>query len=285
MRLDKLEKEKSLNDQRFSSIEQVIDDKGNDKTPPKLKMLIQDVSKMKKSINNDNEKRDDEDNKLRKLSYSQIITKQQDQSNIPTQLHVQENKYYDYRGKVGISPITIDDIRQFSQDKEATDEDLVSFFQFIKARLLAAQNFLSNQLMFQEGEIEIKTLKMSTNIQSKVMWIETGELNVRRIFHRMKNLRNPAIQLINYIPPELWERKKQLDIKLKAEKNVNKDFRYIVKLGKADLCLLTKTLGKTFWEEDEISRFLDEGSRTESNKKRRQSPQTKPPAKRSQHEI
>ena len=53
MRLDKLEKEKSLNDQRFSSIEQVIDDKGNDKTPPKLKMLIQDVSKMKESINND----------------------------------------------------------------------------------------------------------------------------------------------------------------------------------------------------------------------------------------
>ena len=125
MRLDKLEKEKSLNDQKFSSIEQVIDDKVNDKTPPKLKRLIQDVSKMKESINNDNEKRDDEDNKLRKLSYSQIITKQQDQSNIPTQLHVQEDKYYDDRGKVGISPITIDDIRQFSQDKEATDEDLV----------------------------------------------------------------------------------------------------------------------------------------------------------------
>ena len=56
-----------------------------------------------------------------------------------------------------------------------------------------------------------------------------------------------------------------------------------MKLGKTDLCLLTKTLNKTYWEEDEVARFLDENdSMTDPSRKRKQSPQCKPPAKRNQ---
>ena len=49
MRLDKLEKEKGLNEQRFSSIEDAIDTKG-DVTPPKVKNLITEVNKIKNNI-------------------------------------------------------------------------------------------------------------------------------------------------------------------------------------------------------------------------------------------
>ena len=49
MRLDRLEKEKGLNEQRFSSIEDVIDTKG-DVTPPKVKNLITEVNKIKNNI-------------------------------------------------------------------------------------------------------------------------------------------------------------------------------------------------------------------------------------------
>ena len=87
----------------------------------------------------------------------------------------------------------------------------------------AAKEYLVKQLMFHEEKIQIKTIKMSPNLESKIMWIEIGELNVRRLFHRMKTLRNPVVQLINYIPPELWVKKKKLEVQLKAAKNVNKD--------------------------------------------------------------
>ena len=154
--------------------------------------------------------------------------------------------------------------------------------------MAAAQNYLHTQLMFQEDEITIKTLKMSSRSESKVMWIEIGELNVRRLFHRMKTLRNPTVQLINYSPPELWEKKKKLDTILKAEKNVKSNFRYIVKLGKNDLLLLTKTLNETYWEEEEISRYLgstETQTQTDSSRKRKQSPKTKPNPKRTLSNI
>ena len=189
---------------------------------------------------------------------------------------------------VGIYPITVEDIRKFSTDTDATDEDLVNSFHHVKSRMEAAQYYLHTQLMFQEDEIPIKTLKMSSRIESKVMWIDIGELNVRRLFHRMKNLRNPTVQLINYIPAELWEKMKKLDTVLKAERNVKSNFRYIVKLGKNDLTLLTKTLNETYWEEVENSRYIgstETQTQTDSSRKRKQSPQTKPNPKRTLSNI
>ena len=47
LRLDRLDKERGLNEQRFASIEEVIDSKKEEKTPPKVKQLINDVTKLK----------------------------------------------------------------------------------------------------------------------------------------------------------------------------------------------------------------------------------------------
>ena len=138
--------------------------------------------------------------------------------------------------------------------------------------------------MFHPDEIEIRTAKMSSNPDSKILWIEIGEINVRRLYHRMKTLRNPTVQLINYIPPTLWVKKKKLDLKLKAEKNKRPNFRYIVKLGMSDLLLLTKINGETYWEEDYIPKYLEEQELDQDlNRKRKQSPQNKPFPKRTQH--
>ena len=115
------------------------------------------------------------------------------------------------------------------------------------------------------------------------MWIDIGELNVRRLFHRMKNLRNPEVQLINYIPPNFWEKKKKLDIALKAVKSKRQNFLYIVKLGKRDLLLLNKINGETYWEEDEISNYLDDQvTEVDQSRKRKHSPSKKSTPKRFQ---
>ena len=53
LRLDKLEKEKQLNDQRFDSIETEIDKKTD--TPPKVRGLINDLNKIKEDALNNKE--------------------------------------------------------------------------------------------------------------------------------------------------------------------------------------------------------------------------------------
>ena len=124
---------------------------------------------------------------------------------------------------------------------------------------------------------------MSSNTESKIMWIEIGEQNVRRLFHRMKTLRNPVVQLINYILPELWTKKKKLEVQLKAAKNVNKDLRYIIKLEKNDLILLTKIVNVSYWEEDDMTKYLEPNDDIDdSARKRKQSPQHRPSPKRFQ---
>ena len=53
-----------------------------------------------------------------------------------------EDLYAEERGKVGMGPISVDDIRRLAQDEEASDEDLSSSFKFIQARISAAKEFL-----------------------------------------------------------------------------------------------------------------------------------------------
>ena len=74
-----------------------------------------------------------------------------------------------------------------------------------------------------------------------------------------------------------------LDIKLKEVKNLNKNFRYIIKTGINDLILLTKIVGVSYWEEEDPKKYL-EGNNIEQNpsSKRKQSPQGKPTPKRFQ---
>ena len=127
---------------------------------------------------------------------------------------------------------------------------------------------------------------MSANPESKIMWIQTSEMNVRRIFHRMKTLRNPIVQLVNYIPPELWNHMKVLEIQMKAAKNTNKNLRYIIKLGRTNLLLLTKVIGSSYWEEEDLCNYLDpQEALPESRRKRKQSPKSGPTPKRFQARI
>ena len=66
------------------------------------------------------------------------------------------------RGKVGLYPITIDDIKKFT---EAEDDNicLMSKYKHINTRHNAAQQFLVDEMNFGWEEIKIQTIKMARN--------------------------------------------------------------------------------------------------------------------------
>ena len=90
------------------------------------------------------------------------------------------------------------------------------------------------------------------------MRLDVGEIYMRKLFQRWSILRNPNISLINYIQPCLWHKNKNLEVKLKAAKNAIKIFWYIIKTGKNDLILLTKTMGVSYWEEDSVDKYTSD---------------------------
>ena len=83
---------------------------------------------------------------------------------------MEKDIFRDARGKIGLYPITIEDIRYFS-DGNVDDVDLMTKYQHIETRNKAAQWFLKTKMHFQEEEIIIQTIKMATNWSSKIMWM------------------------------------------------------------------------------------------------------------------
>ena len=152
-------------------------------------------------------------------------------------------------------PISLEDIRQFS-DGKVDDLELMTKYSQIQARNRAAQNFLAKEMHFQEDEISIQTLKMAANWSSKIMWIEIGETNVRRLINRSITLKNPKIQLITYFPACLWNKRKDLNDILKEKRKVTPDLRYQILVGKNDLILKTKMVGEHIWQVTPIEEFL-----------------------------
>ena len=52
---------------------------------------------------------------------------------------------------------------------------------------------------------------MAANWTSRIMWIEIGENNVKRLQNRAMTLKNPNIQLVTYFPAQLWNKQKLLN--------------------------------------------------------------------------
>ena len=139
-------------------------------------------------------------------------------TNIPKSSSPNQDNFKDARGKVGLFPISIDDIKQHVKD-DADDISIMTKYEYIEARNKAAQNFLVNNMHFQEEEIKIFTLKMAANWTSRIMWIEIGENNVKRLQNRAMSLKNPNIQLVTYFPAQLWNKQKLLNENSKSERS------------------------------------------------------------------
>ena len=97
---------------------------------------------------------------------------------------------------------------------------------------------------FQTDEMVISTIKMATNWSSNIMWIEVGEDTVNRLLHRAAVLKNPHIQLVTFIPSGLWNRKKDLNQKMKEQRIKEPRLRYQITVGKNDIILKTKMVGE-----------------------------------------
>ena len=155
------------------------------------------------------------------------------------------------RNKVGIYPITLKHIThqyQILTSKKSNDTPDVIFNseQYIESRLNAAYEFLDFKL--QLTGIKIHDCKMSFNPDSGIMWITTDIFSIKRIFARMVQMKNPDIKVINYFPPQVWERKRKLEHLLKIARQQNPDLRTQVRMGENDISLFSKMVGEPFYK-------------------------------------
>ena len=126
--------------------------------------------------------------------------------------------------------------------RSITDEEIFKDTKHDYARKMAAYDLLENDLKFKTNEIEISEVKMCHNFFEGILWITVNENNVRRIFSRASIIKNRNIRLFNFIPQQLYRRKKILEDNLKKAKLSNPRLHYQIRLGNNDLALLTKEM-------------------------------------------
>ena len=110
----------------------------------------------------------------------------------------------DAKRKVGIKPITEEDIRNWIEDDESREND--SRDKVFKgssnhvARMNAALTFLEDKLRIPLSEIRIKDVKMCRNPEKQILWIESDERFVKRAFYKSSILQDKSINVIQYTP-------------------------------------------------------------------------------------
>ena len=86
------------------------------------------------------------------------------------------------RGRVGLFPININHIKQYIDTVGDSDEVIYKHEKYDMARRDAANEFLVEELGFQDKEVRIKDCKMANNPESAILWIETEIDQVKNIF-------------------------------------------------------------------------------------------------------
>ena len=157
--------------------------------------------------------------------------------------------------RVGLFPVSLDHLRKFSYEKDIITTEGYNIAHHDGDRKEAGKDFLNKELKFKVDEINIVATKLAPKPESQILWIETSEANVKKIYSRAAALKNKNIRLITYFPAELWERKVALDKHLKLERVNEPNLRTQVRLGTEDLELNTKHVGEPLWQVTPVTAY------------------------------
>ena len=159
------------------------------------------------------------------------------------------------RGRVGLFPININHIKQYIDTVGDSDEVIYKHEKYDMARRDAANEFLVEELGFQDKEVRIKDCKMANNPESAILWIETEIAQVKNIFMKAAIKANRKISVMQYYPRILWDRKKSLEKRMAIERVKDKKLRYQIRLGMNDIELLTKGVDDAFYVKVDVETY------------------------------
>ena len=110
----------------------------------------------------------------------------------------------------------------------------------------------------EEEEIEeINITKTKNSKEKKIVYIETEAETVVELFRRGAKAKNRDYQLVNFIPPQIFQRyKKSQDIcaELRREKE---EYQYTVRIEQKDVAIKVREEKEKYWK-DITKEYIDE---------------------------
>ena len=150
-RLDKIDRDIKLNDVRIKEVEDHISEISKEKEENNRMLIMEkEIKQIKEQMKNNPS--DDKSPKVVKSPIIKSPKKQFDGNRSSPQGNnsLDADKYKEARGKIGLYPISCEDIRVFS-DGKTDDVELMTKYDYIEVRHSAAQWFLESKMHFQKN--------------------------------------------------------------------------------------------------------------------------------------
>ena len=278
-----------LTNMKISEVESMINENNENlaKENQRTSLMMKEIEKIKNNVrklsdevritNGDKDDQDTEDDKneknKKKINKNKETTNKDEHSaedpKVVEEVMVRDTeRRYDEqrendiaRKKVGVWPVTAFDIREANNDNEdifnATDDELFRDPKFANARCEAAINFLHLELKFNKNDILVVDAYMARDPETKILWIETTELSVKKIFQKAARIRNRDVRILTFFPRHLFNKKRNLDAILRTQRGIDPTLRTQIRLGKSDLELYTKFGNEQFWNKSPLGIYGD----------------------------
>ena len=102
------------------------------------------------------------------------------------------------------------------------------------ARVNSAVSFIEDKLRITMTDITIKDVKMCRNPGKQILWIESEERFVKRLFYKASILQDETIRIVQYTPHETFDRKVKIDEILKEMRAKEPNLKTQVRPGLDD---------------------------------------------------
>ena len=149
------------------------------------------------------------------------------------------------RCKVGISPITLEDIFRTGKVGKTGEESAV---------MAAAKEFLKLELKMDDEEIEnlgqMEATRKEVDENEKVYLTFKSEENAEYIMRKAQICRNHEIKVFPFIPPQFFQRFNDLSRNTFLARKQYSNLKTKIQLGEKDLILRTKIKDETSWERE-----------------------------------
>ena len=163
------------------------------------------------------------------------------------------------KSKIGIYPVMRSHITYFAfsnmDHENDTDNEVFHGSKYEEQRVDAAVEFLTKELKFGNDDVIIKEAKMSTKVDSNIMWVTMTEQKVKETFQRAARVKNSKIKLFTFFPASIWDRKVELDRLCKIQREINPKLRTQIRLGSNDIELYTKEINEPYWLKTPVLEF------------------------------
>ena len=197
------------------------------------------------------------DNNINHKNGNAIKEQSEDVNTDKSNMSNDKNSIKYAKKRIGLGPIRLIDVGFYAGGINFTDIHEANKDEYNIPRKEAIKEVLQNTFKILDDDLEISNTKFSNNADGDLIFFNTSESVIKRLFSRIQGVRhhNASIKLQTFFPQSMWMRKSYIEERAKEERAKNPRLRTSIRLGNQDLEVWVKEVGEVLYTKMPINNW------------------------------